>query len=283
VAALIKSSRPELRPRDLRDILYESSDDLGATGEDDVFGFGRVNSFQAVQLAATYCPKVYTENEPTDLLICEGQTLNIAFGIAAINPTYQWFRDGQMLASQTGPALSIPAAAPADEGFYTLEVTTDCRVESIAGTMVLVNELVAIASQPASILVEPGQDAVFTITTTGDVNEYLWFHNDIALPGEIFSTLTIPSVSEDNAGAYFCWVIGFCGDLETSDQAFLTLGSPGDCLPDTNNDGVLTPTDFTAWINAFNNNLPECDQNGNGSCTPTDFTAWIANFNAGCP
>ncbi|PHQ78920.1 MAG: hypothetical protein COB69_09015 [Phycisphaera sp.] len=54
------------------------------------------------------------------------------------------------------------------------------------------------------------------------------------------------------------------------------------CLPDVNGDGMVTPTDFTAWINAFNNNLPECDQNGDGLCTPTDFTAWIANFNAGC-
>ena len=55
-----------------------------------------------------------------------------------------------------------------------------------------------------------------------------------------------------------------------------------DCIADTNNDGSVTPTDFTAWVNAFNNNLPECDQNGDGACTPTDFTAWIANFNAGC-
>jgi hypothetical protein len=54
------------------------------------------------------------------------------------------------------------------------------------------------------------------------------------------------------------------------------------CLADVNGDGAVTPTDFTAWINAFNNNLPECDQNGDGNCTPTDFTAWIANFNAGC-
>lgn len=54
------------------------------------------------------------------------------------------------------------------------------------------------------------------------------------------------------------------------------------CLADTNGDGVLTPADFTAWIDAFNNNLPACDQNGDGSCTPTDFTAWITNFNAGC-
>lgn len=56
----------------------------------------------------------------------------------------------------------------------------------------------------------------------------------------------------------------------------------GLCLPDVNGDGVLTPTDFTAWINAFNNNLQGCDQNSDGSCSPTDFTAWIANYNAGC-
>lgn len=54
------------------------------------------------------------------------------------------------------------------------------------------------------------------------------------------------------------------------------------CVADVNGDGMLTPTDFTAWIDAFNNNLPQCDQNGDGSCTPTDFTAWIDNFNTGC-
>jgi hypothetical protein len=55
-----------------------------------------------------------------------------------------------------------------------------------------------------------------------------------------------------------------------------------DCLADVNGDGAVTPTDFSAWINAFNNNLPECDQNGDNACTPTDFSAWIANFNNGC-
>jgi hypothetical protein len=58
--------------------------------------------------------------------------------------------------------------------------------------------------------------------------------------------------------------------------------TPSGCLPDVNGDGEVTPTDFTAWINAFNNNLPGCDQNGDGACTPTDFSAWINNFNNGC-
>ncbi len=55
------------------------------------------------------------------------------------------------------------------------------------------------------------------------------------------------------------------------------------CLADTNGDGLVNPADFTAWIDAFNNQLPQCDQNGDNACTPADFTAWIDNFNAGCP
>ncbi len=55
------------------------------------------------------------------------------------------------------------------------------------------------------------------------------------------------------------------------------------CIADTNLDGSVTPTDFTAWVNAFNNNDAVADQNLDGLITPTDFTAWIANFNIPCP
>lgn len=54
------------------------------------------------------------------------------------------------------------------------------------------------------------------------------------------------------------------------------------CVADVNGDGMLTPSDFTAWIAAFNAGSPACDQNGDGQCTPTDFSAWISNYNAGC-
>jgi len=53
---------------------------------------------------------------------------------------------------------------------------------------------------------------------------------------------------------------------------------PRDCC-DINDDGVCNPADFSAWINAFNNQLPECDVNQSGTCDPTDFSAWISAFN----
>ncbi len=71
----------------------------------------------------------------------------------------------------------------------------------------------------------------------------------------------------------FFEVYGYMAQFSASD-------SP--CVVDVNGDGQVSPTDFSAWIGAYNANAPECDQNGDGVCTPTDFSAWIGNYNAGC-
>jgi hypothetical protein len=55
--------------------------------------------------------------------------------------------------------------------------------------------------------------------------------------------------------------------------------NPGTDCCDVNGDGACSPTDFSAWINAFNNSLPTCDVNQDGACSPTDFSAWISAFN----
>ncbi|GAB5496539.1 MAG: hypothetical protein Phyf2KO_16190 [Phycisphaerales bacterium] len=55
-----------------------------------------------------------------------------------------------------------------------------------------------------------------------------------------------------------------------------------ECLADVNQDGSLTPADFTAWISAYTSGDMRADQNSDGAITPSDFTAWVTNFNAGC-
>lgn len=54
------------------------------------------------------------------------------------------------------------------------------------------------------------------------------------------------------------------------------------CLADVNGDGMLSPADFSAWINAFSTMGLACDQNSDGVCSPADFSAWVANYLAGC-
>ncbi len=74
--------------------------------------------------------------------------------------------------------------------------------------------------------------------------------------------------------------------LSTDDFGFpsitLTVVIEEECRADTNGDGIVSPQDFNAWIQAFNAQSPACDQNGDGLCTPQDFNAWIVNFNNGC-
>lgn len=65
-------------------------------------------------------------------------------------------------------------------------------------------------------------------------------------------------------------------------RAFIVRGELH-CLADVNQNGAAEPTDFTAWVAAYNAGDRKADQNGDESVTPTDFTAWVGNYNAGCP
>jgi subtilisin family serine protease len=53
-AALIMSVNSNLTPSQVKDILKQSADDLGASGWDSGYGWGRVNASRAVNLAMTY-------------------------------------------------------------------------------------------------------------------------------------------------------------------------------------------------------------------------------------
>ncbi len=51
VAALVMSANPNLTPSQVQDVLKQSANDLGSTGWDSSYGWGRVNAYQAVSLA----------------------------------------------------------------------------------------------------------------------------------------------------------------------------------------------------------------------------------------
>ncbi|GAB5496067.1 MAG: hypothetical protein Phyf2KO_11470 [Phycisphaerales bacterium] len=106
---------------------------------------------------------------------------------------------------------------------------------------------------------------------------------DVPNTGGWQTYVDVPIIAQLDAGQHVIRLrtLGFSGEEFNIDKMIFDPQS-SDCPADTNGDGVLTPTDFTAWIAAFNANLPSCDQNGDNACTPTDFTAWIDNYNAGC-
>ena len=99
--------------------------------------------------------------------------------------------------------------------------------------------------------------------------------------GNTDNKVVIASLVSNGAQGTFTIAYTVNGSLLIA-EATAIIGAEA-CLADTNNDGMLSPADFTAWIAAFNAAASECDQNADGLCSPADFTAWIANYNTGCP
>ncbi len=65
-------------------------------------------------------------------------------------------------------------------------------------------------------------------------------------------------------------------------------GIPDECpgqmnrfCADVNDDGNVSPADFSAWVGAFNTQNYRADQNDDGNVTPADFSAWVGNYNLG--
>ncbi len=74
VAAMIWAMNPALSPDEVKGILYASCDDLGPAGEDDEYGHGRVNLFQAVTAARDAYPiqETFTDSslvQPRDVAV----------------------------------------------------------------------------------------------------------------------------------------------------------------------------------------------------------------------
>ncbi|HED53644.1 MAG TPA: hypothetical protein ENJ00_05520 [Phycisphaerales bacterium] len=59
------------------------------------------------------------------------------------------------------------------------------------------------------------------------------------------------------------------------------IANPG-CAADVNDDGILDPSDYSAWLLAFNTGDFVADQNKDKQLSPADFAAWIGNYSAGC-
>ena len=62
VAALVRQACPDLTVQQVLQILYDTAHDQGPNGNDNDYGFGMVDAYEAVQLALSMC-----EEDPGDL------------------------------------------------------------------------------------------------------------------------------------------------------------------------------------------------------------------------
>ena len=109
VGAMIYAVNPDFNGDDVQHILYNSVDDLGATGRDDNFGRGRVNTRQAIELAQVYI-------RPTTAPIAESFESN----------------DWQDLLSAVSGSIQSVASTEAPDGSLVLELNNTDTAQTVA-------------------------------------------------------------------------------------------------------------------------------------------------------
>lgn len=244
-----------------------------ATTLDRLFAFGGVTSFQT-----THSDQLVYEDSSLqlDVTFTGASTLNFSnVGLGVLNTGISGFQlepDADIFSITIFAPDPLPGGLELvvtlrDDDNNDSEIDIANDDDEWISSPITIDSGLAIYNIPISAFTDgnPGAGNNAPDFTTGPVGGMvLTFQTSTSLPqGRIETPITLLI---DHAGVY------------AGDQSI-----PGDtCTADVNDDGMLSPTDFTAWINAFNGSAPECDQNNDGQCSPTDFTAWISNYNAGC-
>jgi hypothetical protein len=122
----------------------------------------------------------------------------------------------------------------------------------------------------------PTAQVTLSASATGQNLTYQWFRNGAAMPGERNATLV---VAGSLSGTYSVIVRNGCGVINSAStgqtvvRALLTA--------DFNADGVRTPADLFAFLNAYFAGEARTDVSGNGVRAPEDIFAFLTLYFTG--
>jgi len=190
--------------------------------------FGAVTSQVAI---VSESPGILTQPAAQFAFIGSNATFSVAaIGIGPLG--YQWYLNGAKLmdsarvSGASTPSLTIARAQVADAGNYTVVVT------NAAGVTVSSGASLTVASQPASLTVLQGSNAVLSVTATGPaVLAFQWLENALTLTnggritGATNSALTISGSQIADSGGYQIILSGGSATM-TSSNATLTVLAP---------------------------------------------------------
>src|SRR5690349_19435230 len=178
VAALVMSANPSLTPAQVQDVLQKSADDLGPTGWDSSYGWGRVNASRAVALATgsqttDSTPPVVSFTSPADGSTVSG-SVSVAInasdnsGVSSVTVSL----DGSIVTSfAVAPyAFTWNTLALAD-GTHVLSATArDAKGNSSTSTVSVTVRNTIDSTAPSISMTSPSDGATVSGTVTVSVN-----------------------------------------------------------------------------------------------------------------
>ncbi len=182
---------------------------------------------------------------PTDRLVCPGDTIEIEVQATGAGLVYQWqfdagagfadlVDDGVVGGSATA-TLVLTQLGPDQAGFYQCVVTGTCGGPATSTPAELtVGDEPQTTTHPVDAVKCPGDTVTFSATATGTDLTFQWWYDDGGPPLQVFDDaqisgattldLTITNIDASHGGSYRCVVTGACGTPAQTTPAVLSVG-----------------------------------------------------------
>ena len=140
--------------------------------------------------------------------------------------TYTWLKNNIEIRFETTSSYTINNLSQNDVASYECVISNSCGSLTTNVSMLSVNTLPSITSQPANASQCEGTNASFSISASGTgLLNYQWTKNNIVLTGNTAQILSLNNISTSDASAYNCIVTNLCASI-TSSSAKLAVSTP---------------------------------------------------------
>lgn len=177
-----------------------------------------------IQLTVTD-PWPTISGQPSDRTVLYDQSAQFFVTATGRPPLlYQWWKDGSFLTGKTGASLTIAPAQLAQQGLYSVSITTVAgSITSAPARLTVITNPPGFSTNPVSQTVSVGQVAAFSAMATGVPPPTMqWQFNGTNLLYQNSPTLWINYATEAATGLYQVVASNLSG-LATSEVAVLTV------------------------------------------------------------
>jgi len=233
---------------------------------------GSTDSFRVTLTvnAAVLPTPVAITTQPAPQVQPAGGSATFAVAATGSGPLrYQWLKDGQPIAGQTGPVLAIQALNGSDAARYSVTVDNGFSVVTSDPAVLTLLGAPAITAQPQGATQPEGGKASFSVTATGQGLRYLWLRNGVPVPGATSAQFTTPALTLADSGAAYSVVVFNNAGVAVSSLAVLSI-EPG--LPANPSVVIAGAISSAGLVNA---------PSGPGSAARLDAPSWLARDAAG--
>ncbi|MCF3650997.1 immunoglobulin domain-containing protein, partial [Synoicihabitans lomoniglobus] len=203
---------------------------LGDAGSYAVVVTNEVSSIVTVGVQLDVVPRLAAptiRTQPRDVSVKLGSIANLSVvASGSPEPSYQWRKNGTAINGATASTMALNNVQFTAAGSYDVVVTNSQGAVTSSRVRVTVSAtdtVPTITSQPRDAISALGRDVSFSVTATGVPEPvYQWLKNGVPIAGATATTLGLPAITTDAAGAYSVAVTNAEGAV-TSRSAMLKV------------------------------------------------------------